>query len=96
MPYFRYNTSELEALEHALKIKKYSHLTSWKLLASFQVYCGDPVKFHEIATYAKRKNRGERITLPLKDCDLIKREANKTVGPQPQKDFIETVEEVFT
>lgn len=57
---------EMERLRLAKETKKYGHLQSWKELFLFQRYC-DATKEQviEIAKWAHRRNKGERIILPL-------------------------------
>lgn len=58
---------EVDKLEKALDLNKFGALESWKLLVAFQTYSSDPTSIERVAEWAKRKNNGENITLPLKD-----------------------------
>ncbi len=57
--------SEMERLRIAKETGKYGHLMSWKELFLFQRYVAKPNQAKEIARWAKRKNKGEKIYLPL-------------------------------
>jgi len=59
------NTTELSRLKKAKQMHKYGHLESWKELYLYQRTVADREQNLEIAALAKRKNRGENITLPL-------------------------------
>jgi len=59
------NDQEIEHLRLANESKKYGHLVSWKELYLFQRAIATKVQIKEIAAFAKRKIRGEKIKLPL-------------------------------
>jgi len=65
LPPIQLKPEEHERLKIAHEKKKYGHLMTWKELYLFQSTIANFQQLQEIATFARRKNRGENITLPL-------------------------------
>lgn len=53
-------------LYKASRLRRYSHLLSWKEIFVYQIKYADPKQTKEIEVWAARANRGEDIKLPLK------------------------------
>lgn len=66
------NDEEMERLRVANETKKYGHLVSAKELYLFQRTIANPSQIQEITRYIRRKRAGEKITFPLKDCEILK------------------------
>lgn len=58
---------QMERLKRARELKKYGALETWQELFIYQLSIGNYTQLKEIAEFAARKNKGEDITLPLKD-----------------------------
>ncbi len=57
-----------ERLAKAIQLQKYGHLETWREIFLFQAHMLSKKnigKVKEIAAWAKRKNQGEQVTLPL-------------------------------
>lgn len=63
--YVETNEQEMQRLKISKSTGKYGHLESWKELFLFQRYIAKKDQLIEIGNWAKKKNKGERITLPL-------------------------------
>jgi len=61
------NDEEIDRLKISRQTHKYGHLKSWKELYCYQRTLGTPEQIKEIGTWAKKKEKGEPVTLPLKD-----------------------------
>lgn len=59
------NDQEMEDMRKAKELKKYGFLDSWKKLYLFQRTIASTEQIIEIANWAKKKNKGERVLLPL-------------------------------
>jgi len=58
---------QMNRLHKARSLQKYGALETWQELFIYQLSIGNSVQKQEIAKFAARKNKGENITLPLKD-----------------------------
>lgn len=59
------NDLEKQRLSKALETKNYDGLCSWRELFIYQMSCKNIAHIQEIRRLAERKNRGEKIVLPL-------------------------------
>jgi hypothetical protein len=72
-------SDEYARLKQAKELKKYSHLMTWKELYLFQRTIATPEQNEEIAEYAARKNKAEKIILPLKIQKQLDTEQEKLI-----------------
>jgi hypothetical protein len=59
--------SQFERLKTANTLHKYGALETWQELFIYQQVCKDVEQVKKIGGFAKRKDAGEDIKLPLKD-----------------------------
>lgn len=61
------SAEQMERLRVANELHKYGHLQTWQELFVYQQICKDKKQIMEIADYAKHKNNGVDVILPLKN-----------------------------
>jgi hypothetical protein len=66
--------SQFERLKTANELHKYGALETWQELFMYQQFCKDKEQIIKIGQFAKRKDKGEDIKLPLKEnIELIEK-----------------------
>lgn len=65
MMYGVFTIDQVDRIRIAQKTRKYGHLATWQELFFYQRTSASPDQVQAIAVYAKRKNDGEKIKLPL-------------------------------
>lgn len=61
------NEDQMNRIRQAHELGKYGLLETWQELFVYQQVCNNPGQLREISEWARRKNNGENIKLPLKD-----------------------------
>lgn len=67
LPPIELTQEQYERLKIAHATKKFGHLETWKELFLFQYTIASKEQIIKIAEFARRKNSGENIILPLKN-----------------------------
>jgi hypothetical protein len=62
-----FSEEQMERLRNARKWKRYSHLQTWQELFTYSLTIADIKERKDIGNFAAKFNKGENITLPLKD-----------------------------
>lgn len=89
------NDSEMARLKIARQTHKWGHLASWKELYIYQRTLADKEQNIEIGKWAKKKLKGEPITLPLKDyINQLKESGLPETEIKP--DLYETAKQIFS